>query len=156
MKIESLKRRKGTEKNKKINKAYNKLQSLIEALDKKEITSPELGSINERIELLNSFNGSEKELIKIINKTYRFIITFIEKNLKLVLKHHFRALWMFYGSMAGVVLTSIFTNFDFASIDVFASLILPMAVVAGIVIGIVMDNNAEKEDRQIDLEAIEY
>jgi hypothetical protein len=33
---------------------------------------------------------------------------------------------------------------------------LPMAVVAGIVIGIVRDNNAKKEDRQIDLEAIEY
>lgn len=153
MRIGSLKRRKGTEKNKKINKAYNKMQSLIEALNTKEIPSPGLISINERIELINSFSGTDKELIRFLNTTYRFILTFIEKNLNLVPKHHFMARWMFYGTITGVVLTSIVSNFDFMGIDGLASIILPMAVAAGIIIGKFMDDIAKKEDRQIDLEA---
>jgi hypothetical protein len=156
MRIKNLQRRKGTEKNKKLNKAYNKMQSLIEALDKKEIPSPELVSINERIDLINSFNGSEKDLIKILKKTYIFILTYIEKNLKLVLTHHFRALWLFYGTLAGVVLTSIFTNFDFLSINGLAGIILPIAVAAGIVTGIILDNNVKKEGRQLEIEAKEF
>ena len=156
MKIESLQRRKGTEKNKKLSNAYDKMQSLIEALDKKEIPSPGLISINERIELINSFTGTEKELINILKKTYRFILTYIEKNLKLVSKHHFRARWLLYGTLAGVVLTSIFTNFKFINMNGSAGLILPLAVASGIIIGVFLDNNVKKEGRQLELEAKEY
>ena len=151
MKIESIQRRKGTEKNKKINKAYNDMQSLIEALDKKDIPADELISINEHIVLINSFDGTEKELVKSLKKTYGYVLTFIEKNLKLVPKHHFLALWMLYGSLLGVVLTSIFI-----SSDGLASLILPMGMAAGIVIGSGMDNNAKKEGLQIELEVKKY
>ena len=156
MKIESLKRRKGTEKNKKINNAYDKMQRLIEALDKKDIPSDVLTTINEHIESINSFNGTEKELTKIVNKTYKHVLNFIEKDLNLVPKNHFRALWILYGSLAGVVLTSIFTNFYFVNLDGLAISILPIAVAVGIIFGTVMDNNARKKDRQIDLVVEEY
>ena len=156
MKIERLQKRKGTENNKKVNTAYNKVQSLIEALDKKEIPQPELININEHIALINSFNGTTKELVKFLKTTNRSILDLLKKNLKIVPKHHFRALWILYGSLGGVVLTSIFTNFHPISISVLASIILPLAVAAGIVIGIAMDINAEKEDRQIGIEAEEF
>src|SRR5210317_759765 len=112
MKIEGLQRRKGTEKNKKINDAYDKMQLLIEALNKKDIPSEELTTINDHIVSINSFGGTDKELTKELKKTYKIILSFIEENLKLVPKNHFRALWIVYGSLAGVVLSSIFANFN--------------------------------------------
>ena len=156
MKIEGLQRRKGTEKNKKINNAYDKMQLLIEALDKKDIPSEELTTINDHIVSINSFGGTDKELTKELKKTYKNILSFIEENLKLVPKNHFRALWIVYGSLAGVVLSSIFANFNFINFNGLALLPLPLAVAAGILVGIAMDNSAKNEGRQIELEAQEY
>ena len=86
------------------------MQLLIEALDKKDIPSEELTTINDHIVSINSFGGTDKELTKELKKTYKIILSFIEENLKLVPKNHFRALWIVYGSLAGVVLSSIFAN----------------------------------------------
>jgi hypothetical protein len=132
------------------------MQLLIEALDKKDIPSEELTTINDHIVSINSFGGTDKELTKELKKTYKIILSFIEENLKLVPKNHFRALWIVYGSLAGVVLSSIFANFNFINFNGLAMLPLPLAVAAGILVGIAMDNSAKNEGRQIELEAQEY
>lgn len=149
MTIERLQRRKGIDKNKKLNKTYDKMQHLIVALDKKNLPPNELTCINEHIVLINSFDGTEKELIKMLKKTYTNVLTFINEKLELVPKHHFRALWILYASLAAVVLSSVSYSFGFISIGGLASVFLPFGILIGILVGTYLDNRAKKEGRQI-------
>ena len=126
------------------------------ALDKKDLPSHELTSINEHIALINSFNGTEKELIQMLKKTYTNVLTFIDEQLELVPKHHFRALWILYASLAAAVLSSVFHSSGFMSIGALASVFLPISVLIGIFVGTYLDNRAKKEGRQIELELKEY
>lgn len=149
MTIERLQRRKGIDKNKKLNKSYDKMQHLIVALDKKNLPPNELTSINEHIVLINSFDGTEKELIKMLKKTYTNVLTFINEKLELVPKHHFRALWILYASLTAVVLSSVWYSFGFISIGGLASVFLPFGILIGILVGSYLDSRAKKEGRQI-------
>ena len=156
MTIERLQRRNGIEENKKLNKNYDKMQGLIVTLDKRDLPSNELTSINEHIVLINSFDGTEKELIKILKKTYTNVLDFINEKLELVPKHHFRALWILYASLAAVVLSTVSTAFGSISIGNLASVFILFGILIGILVGSYLDSRAEKEGRQIELEVKGY
>lgn len=156
MTFQRIQRKKGTENHKTLSGAYQKIESIIEALDQKTIPERELISINDRVEKINSFNGSDKDLVKLLKKSYREILTLLDEQLNLVLKHHFRAQWLFYGTIAGAALTTVVTSVGWTTLNGLGSLVLPLVVAAGIVIGIAMDNNARISGRQIEIEADEY
>lgn len=151
MKIDSLQRRKRSEANKKLTKAYNKMQGLIEALDKKDLPSDVLISINKRIGLINSFDGTEKELHKTLKKTYSKTLTFVEEKLKYVTKHHFQKLWMVYGMLAAAVFTSVFSSFEMFGIGSSAGIGFSLGMLIGMMLGAVQDKQARKEGRQLEI-----
>lgn len=156
MTIEKLERRRKIEANRKLIKAYDKIQKLIDALNNKELSSEVIRDVNERIILVNSFRGSEKDLIKSLKNTYSQILQFIEEKLKFVTKHHYRSLWMVYGMLAGVVFSSVFSSFDFMGLGGSMGIGLSIGMTIGIVFGTSLDQKAEKEGRQLELVAEEY
>ena len=149
MKLEILNRRDGSESNKKLTKRYSRMQNLLTALEIMELPSNEITSINERIQLINSLDGTDKELIKILRKTYKNILTLLEEKLGLVTKHHFRALWMVYGMLAATVLSTVFSISEIMGIGSSAGLWLSIGMFAGIIAGNYFDDQAEKNGKQI-------
>jgi hypothetical protein len=151
MAIEKLIRREGAESNKKLTKTYNKIQQLIEALTKKNVPSNELAFINERIQLINSFDGTDKELARTLKSSYSKVLTFIEEKLQFVAKNHYRMRWMGYGMLAGIVFSSTFSSLDFMGIGGSAGIGLSIGMLIGIVVGTNMDDQAEKQGRKLNL-----
>jgi len=153
MNIEKLERRDGSEGSRKLVKAYNKLQAMIEALGKKEIPQDEMTFINARIKVINSFIGSEKELTKELKRAYSQLLKFINEKLKFVTKHHYLSLGMVFGLLAGVVFGSVFNNnFEFMGIGSSQGMAISMGMLIGIVIGTNLDKQAKKNGRQLDLQ----
>jgi amino acid permease len=151
MTIEKLKRRKNIDASRKLVKAYNKMQKLIDALNKKELSSEVIGHVNEHINLVNSFRGIEKDLIKNLKKSYSKILQFVVEKQTFVTRHHYRILWMGYGMLAGLVFSTVFTSIDFMGIGGSTGIGLSMGMLIGIVFGTNLDLKAEKEGRQLEL-----
>ena len=150
MNIEKLEIKNRIELNTKLTKAYHKMQGLIEALSKKEIPSEVLSSINADIKSLNSFSGTEKELTKILRKTYAKILAFVEKELKFVAKQHYLSLGMVFGMLAGSVFSSIFDSFGFTGMGISIGMLI------GIIVGTNLDKKAEEDGKQLELESVKY
>lgn len=151
MEIIELKKRAFTDQNKKLTKAYQRMQSLITALNKKEIPKEISTLINQDIEAINSFIGVDKDLKKTINKTYSKTISLIEQKLKLVCRNHYRTLWLAlgmsgFGIPMGVAFSAALDNYAFIGIGI------PIGMVIGMALGAEMDKKAEKEGRQLDIE----
>ena len=150
MNIEKLEIRKRLELNTKLTKAYRQMENLIDALSKKDMPAEILASINADIKLLNSFSGTEKELTKILRKTYSKILAFVEKELKFVAKRHYLSLGMVFGMLAGVVFSSVFDNFGFMGMGISIGMLI------GIIVGTNLDKKAEEGGKQLELESVQY
>lgn len=151
MKIIELKKREFTDQNKKLAKAYQRIQALIIAINKKEIPTEISTLINADINMISSFVGSDTELKKIANKTYNKTIKLLEQKLKFVARNHYRTTWLaigmsVFGVPMGVAFSAALDNYAFIGIG------LPIGMVIGMAIGAEMDKKAAKEDRQLDLE----
>jgi hypothetical protein len=152
MSFKKLQRRTEIEGNQKLVKAYDKMDGLIEALGMKEIPSDQEGQINESIDLINSFEGTDRELIKILKKTRSAILKSIEKELKYVAKHHYRTLWMAYGMMGGLLFSSVFSSSGMGmGIGSSGGVGLAVGMALGMALGVNMDNQAAKEGRQLEV-----
>ena len=150
--ITPLEERPNFSESKKLDKAFNKMHQLIGALNQRELPSSISIPINEKIDLINRFNGTEKELTKTTNKTYSSILKLIEKELKIVPKGYYRTLWMSlgmatFGMPLGVAFSVALDNFAFISIG------LPIGIAIGLTMGEGMDQKAAKEGRQLNFSA---
>lgn len=150
MQIEKLKVRHSTSQNPKLSKAYRKMESIIIALQKKEISQEIWDVINADIKKINAFMGTEKALIKALKKTAMKILGFVEKELQYVSKHHYRNQWMALGiALLGVVFGTIFSsvlgNYSFMGIGI------PIGMVLGMAYGATLDKKAEEDGKQLDL-----
>ena len=151
MELIELNKRVDIDQNKKLNNEYSQFGKLLKSLNKKELTSEILSSINRSIEAINSFTDSEKELRKLICKTQSEIISLLEKELKLVMKNHYRNTWLAVGMAAfglplGVVFGTSLGNMGLIGVG------LPIGMVIGMAVGARMDKKACDEGRQLDLE----
>lgn len=151
MNIEKLERRNGLEGNKKHIKAYDKLEALIEALGKKDIPSDEMTFINARINVINYFPGSDKELTKELKSAYSQILKFLNEKLKLVEKNHYLSLGMVFGMLAGIVISSIASSIGILGIEVSTSMGISLGMVFGIIVGTNLDKLAEKKGNQLEV-----
>jgi len=150
MQIEKLKVRHSTSQNPKLSKAYRKMENIIIALKKKEISQEIWDVINADIKKINAFIGTEKALIKALKKTSTKILTFVEKELQYVSKHHYRNQWMalgiaLFGVALGTVFSSILGNYSFMSIGI------PIGMGIGMAYGTTLDKKAEDNGKQLDL-----
>lgn len=144
MKIEQLKDIKGIEENKRLLKAYKRLQALIEALTKREIPSEILNMINSDIQKINNFSGTDIELRKSLRKAYSSILKLLEKELGWVTKDHYRNLWMSIGVALGVAFSASFDNNGMGLI---------IGLVVGLTVGLNLDKKAAQSGKQLDLSA---
>lgn len=155
MEIKALNKIPGIDQNEKLLNAFNQLDKVLIELKKKEVPDKIKITINNTIDELNSFKGSEKELKKQIRKAQSVIIKLIEKKLKIVPKNHYRNIWLVVGMSAfgipiGLALGASQGNNGMLGIG------LPIGMVIGIAVGTSMDKKALKEGRQLDLELKRY
>ncbi|MFK5855450.1 MAG: hypothetical protein QM503_04915 [Bacteroidota bacterium] len=127
MGFKELNTRPNIEQNKKLTNKYVYFGKLIDELKKREMPSEIVKSVNQDIEDINSFSGSNKDLQKQIRKSQSKILKLIEKELKLVPKNLYRSRWMALGMSA-------------------------FGIPFGVAFGVSLDNMAFEEGRQIDLE----
>jgi hypothetical protein len=151
MEIKELKIRPSVDQNKKLHKAYAQFNKLLRELKTKELTDEVIISINKGIEEINAFPDSEKELSKHIRKAQASILKLIEKELKLVIKNHYRNTWMVLGIAAfglplGVAFGASLGNMGLLAIG------LPIGMAIGLAVGTAMDKKANDEGRQLDFE----
>jgi len=151
MNIEKLKIRNSASFNPKLSKAYDKLQKVIDALQKKEISQDVWNIINTDIKLINGFSGTEKGLKKALKKTALKILGLVEKELQYVSKNHYRNQWMalgmaIFGVTLGTAFSAIIDNYAFIGIG------LPIGMALGMAYGATLDKKAEQDGKQLELE----
>ncbi len=94
MDIKELNIRSNIEQDKKLTNKYVYFEKLLDELKKREMPSEIVNLINQNIDEINSFSGSNKDLQKQIRKSQSNILKLIEKELKLVPKNLYRTRWM--------------------------------------------------------------
>lgn len=153
MEITQLEKRPNIEQDKKLNDKFAHFEKLINELKKKEIPSDIVSSINQNIEEVNSFLGTNKDFRVQIRKSQDRILKLINKELKLVPKNFYRFRWMsmgisIFGVPLGVILGSSTGIWGLFGVG------LPIGVIIGMAIGAGMDKKAFKEGRQLDIVAV--
>ncbi len=151
MEIKDLTKRPNIEQDKKLMSKYVYFEKLIVELKRREIALEIVNSVNQNIEEINSFLGSNKELRKQIRKSQSNIFKLIEKELKLVPKNLYRSRWMaigmsVFGVPLGVAFGTILGNMGLLGIGI------PIGMVVGMALGAGMDKKAFEEGRQLNLE----
>jgi hypothetical protein len=151
MEIKDLIKRPIVEQDKKLKKSYSIFENLVDELKKKKIPEEIVNPINQDIEEINSFSGSNKDLRKRISKSQSNILKLIEKELKLVPKNLYRQRWLAIGMSAfgiplGVAFGASLGNMAFLGIGI------PIGMVIGMAVGAGMDKKAFEEGRQLELE----
>lgn len=154
MEITGLDKRADKEQDKKLKKCYAVFENLMNELKKKKLPTEILNFINQNIEEINSFSGSNKDLRKRILKSQSNILKLIEKELKLVPKNYYRNRWLAIGMSAfgipfGVAFGASLDNMAFLGIGI------PIGMAIGMAVGAGMDKKAFEEGRQLNLE-IQY
>jgi len=144
MTIEKLRDIEGLDENKRLLKAYKRMQALINALASRDIPVEILNTINADIQKINTFSGSQVELRKCLRKTYSKTLRLLEKNLGWVAKDHYRNLWMSIGVALGVAFSASFDNNGMGLI---------IGLVIGMTYGTSLDKKAAQSGKQLDLSA---
>ena len=151
MEFTGLKKHTKFEQNKKIAKVYSNLDNIINELKNRDISTAIVVIINNDIELINSFFGSNRQLLVLMRRTQSKIIQLLEKQLKLVPKNHYRNLWLalgmaVFGTPIGVAFGSVLGNMSFLGVGI------GVGMAIGIAVGTAMDKKALKEGRQLNIE----
>jgi len=151
MEILILKRNSKIDDDKKLAKRAATFEKLIDELKKKEIPPEIISLINQEIETLNSFTGSNHDFKKLLRRAQSNILRKLEKELKIVPKNIYRARWLAigmasFGVSIGVAFGVSMGNMAFIGIGI------PIGMVIGMAIGAGMDKKAFEEGRQLDLE----
>lgn len=151
MDITELRRKQTNETTTKLTEKYDKFEQLLHELRTKDIPVDIVQAINQELDILNFFAGTEKEIRKHLGKAQSRILVLIERKLKLVTKNYYRNTWMVLGMSAfglpmGIAFGVSMENMAMLGIGI------PIGMAIGIAIGTVMDKKAEAEGRQLDVE----
>ncbi len=144
-------KRSDIDQNKKLVLIYTQLEKLLTELRKKELTEEIEISINNEIVKINSISDSDKKLRNQITKSYNNILRLLEKELKIVIKNHYRNTWLAigmatFGVPLGVAFGAIMDNMGLLGIG------LPIGMAIGLAVGTAMDKKAFENGKQLDLE----
>lgn len=151
MKLIPLKPRLDLKENKKLYDAHVQLAQFIEVLTKRELPKELVNHINTEIQDVNATTVSGKKLRSLIRKKQLKIVQYLEKELKLVTKNHYKNTWLALGMAAfgipiGIIFGTSLGNMAFLGIG------LPFGMLIGIVLGTRMDTKALEEGRQLNIE----
>ena len=147
LKIDVIEIREGVIANSKLEKAYTRLQKLIDALNKKVVSDETMNTINADIKLINSFSGSDDDLRKVLKKKYSSILGLVQRNQKFVPKNYYLYRWIGFGMLAGVVFSTSIYRTEMSAMGMSISI----GMIVGVVIGNMLDNQAQKKGLQLEL-----
>lgn len=127
------------------------LDKLIVELNKNSIPFLTEQTINQEFAAIGNHMGADKELLKTIRKAKTNVMQLLSKQHNIVIKHHYRNMWLALGVGAfgvpiGVALGLAMGNIALLGIG------LPIGMAIGVAIGSGLDRKAAKEDRQLDVE----
>lgn len=150
MDIKDLTVRQNIELDKKLKNKLVNYEKLVNELRKKKIPSEIVNPINQNIEEINSFSGSNKELGMQISASQSHILKLIENKLKLVPKDLYVTKWMIigiflFGIPIGMALGASLSSMTYLAIGI------PIGMMIGVVFSLGKDNKAKEEGRQLDL-----
>ena len=151
MGIKELNKKNILEANEKLANKLTGFEKLFSELHKREVPEKIVITINQNIEEINSFKGTEKELLNHLRKVQPKILQLLEKELKLVPKNYYRLKWLaigmaVFGISFGVAFGAAFGNMAFIGIG------LPIGMVMGIAVGTSLDKKAFDEGNQLDVD----
>jgi len=151
MNIKELDQRADLEQDKTLTRQYANFEKLIFEIKKKEIPADVVNQVNQNIDEINSFSGSNKELRAQMRKSQSRILNLLEKKLKLVPKNYYRNRWMAIGmTVFGIPLGAAFGAGSGNTSSI--AIGIPVGMVIGLAIGSGMDKKAFEEGKQLDLE----
>lgn len=136
--------------NLKLQRQFDHLNQILNAIRPKEIPSTVGEVINTEIDAINNFSGGPKALKKQLRKAKSKILILLEKEVKLVPKNYYRNKWTALGITAfGIPIGLVFgTTMNMA----FLGLGIPIGLAIGIAIGTDLDRKAKEQGNQLDLE----
>ncbi len=137
---------------KKMRNTFYYLVQLIDVLQDRNLPRPIVEQINQGIEELNAFKGSDKRLRKVIRKVISFVFSLLERELKLVPKNYYRNRWMALGIAFGVPLGTLF-GYVLGNIGLLG-IGIPIGMIIGIGIGNVKDTQTVQAGNQLDIDML--
>ena len=151
MEILELIERSDVKRNVRLRKRFIFLRRLLNEVQKKEIPADISTRINERIEEINLFAGSNKELLRTVNKSLYFIVKLLERKLKIVPRSFYRTRWLIMGMfLIGIPLGAII-GYVMGKM-VYLGLGIPTGLLIGLIIGTQLDKKTLDENRQLDID----
>lgn len=129
---------------------FLKLGLLLNELKNRDLPESIVTSINGKLEEINSTSLRGKALEKFLTSKVNEILKQLEKELKLVPKHHYRTQWMVVGMSAFGLPLGVAFGISLGNIGLLG-LGLPIGMGIGIAVGSGMDEKAKKEGRQLNL-----
>lgn len=135
----------------KLEKRFLILEELTRELNKHEIPKELTLEFNAEIDKLNAISDSAKEKPRKMMQTINHFFRKVQKELGLVPKNYHRNMWMGIGMAAfgipmGVSLGLSLDNMAFMAIG------LPIGLAIGLAVGSGMDNKAQKDGKQLDID----
>lgn len=137
--------------NERQNKKSNCFSNLISELRKRPLSEKEVEAINNEIKIINASTGSEKDFIKTLAKSQATILKVIEKESNLVVKNHYRNLWLVLGMSAFGIPIGVAFGISIGNLGLLG-LGFPIGMGIGVAVGTSLDNKAAKEGRQLDVD----
>lgn len=142
------------EENKKAFQRYQRLENLLQAIEKRDWQNGIPSVVNHRIETLNQISSTEKNIAGKIKEHQNLIIQELEKNHKIVPKNFYRRKWLSLGVGAlgvpiGFILGKATGNMGLFGIG------MPIGLGIGSILGMSMDKKASRENRQLDFESVD-
>lgn len=135
----------------KTSQYFDQYQQLLTELNSRPLPENICSSINAATKELNASPLSGKPLLKLLKQKQTESLKLLEKELKLVPKHHYRNQWMLLGMSAfgiplGVAIGTSIGNMGMLGIG------LPIGMAIGMAVGTGMDKKAFDEGRQLQVE----
>lgn len=129
---------------------YVQFEKLINEIAKKQLPNNIVDKINDEIEKLNSILDTSKKWKIQLRRIQSKIVLILAKELKIVVKNHYRNTWLVLGMVAigmpiGIAFGMLFGNMGYLSLG------FPIGIGVGLILGIRMDKIALKEGRQLDI-----
>ncbi len=139
----------GPDRPAKLNKYLDRLNRLVDALKKNEPDRSHEDVLNTAIHNLNHFHGNDHEMIDQARLTYKRMYDYVLKEMGLVPRGYYQALWIglgmaIFGVPLGMAMGAALGNFAFIGIGP------GMGLPIGIAIGTEKDKKAAREGRQLD------
>lgn len=147
--IPSLKDRPNLDQHPKLHTAYQKAQKLIDVLNTKDIPIETELTIREEIQKIDSYEGPEKGLAKVLRKGQSAILGIVRKEMGLISKGYYRTMWMSLGMTVFGLPIGMGYAFAIGNFGLFA-IGLPIGMGIGLAVGSGMDSKAAKEGKQLE------